>query len=102
MSRSQTPSQQPQFGFQQQQGFTHTPSPTMQNQSTLRLPLTGLALWPPSCAGSATSPASVSQQSGSAPFSWKQPLHGAQEAAPAAEDLRRLRPPLRMAAQMGA
>lgn len=30
MSRSQTPSQQPQFGFQQ--GFAHTPSPTMQNQ----------------------------------------------------------------------
>ncbi|KAF2661550.1 hypothetical protein K491DRAFT_687331 [Lophiostoma macrostomum CBS 122681] len=30
MSRSQTPSQQPQFGFQQ--GFSHTPSPTLQNQ----------------------------------------------------------------------
>jgi SWI/SNF chromatin-remodeling complex subunit SWI1 len=30
LSRSQTPSQQPQFGFQQ--GFAHTPSPTMQNQ----------------------------------------------------------------------
>lgn len=29
MSRSQTPSQQPQFGFQP--GFSHTPSPTMQN-----------------------------------------------------------------------
>lgn len=29
MSRSQTPSQQPQFGFQQ--AFAHTPSPTMQN-----------------------------------------------------------------------
>ncbi|KAL1596041.1 hypothetical protein SLS59_008030 [Nothophoma quercina] len=33
LSRSQTPSQAPQFGFQQQQGFTHTPSPTMQNQN---------------------------------------------------------------------
>ncbi|KAF2827508.1 hypothetical protein CC86DRAFT_466271 [Ophiobolus disseminans] len=33
LSRSQTPSQQPQFGFQQQQPFTHTPSPTMQNQN---------------------------------------------------------------------
>lgn len=33
LSRSQTPSQQPPFGFQQPQGFTHTPSPTMQNQS---------------------------------------------------------------------
>ncbi|KAF1973496.1 hypothetical protein BU23DRAFT_131778 [Bimuria novae-zelandiae CBS 107.79] len=31
MSRSQTPSQQPQFGGFQQ-GFAHTPSPTMQNQ----------------------------------------------------------------------
>ncbi|KAF2278532.1 uncharacterized protein EI97DRAFT_431759 [Westerdykella ornata] len=31
LSRSQTPSQQPQFGFPQQ-GFAHTPSPTMQNQ----------------------------------------------------------------------
>ncbi|KAF2122434.1 hypothetical protein BDV96DRAFT_592972 [Lophiotrema nucula] len=30
LSRSQTPSQQPQFGLQQ--GFSHTPSPTMQNQ----------------------------------------------------------------------
>jgi SWI/SNF chromatin-remodeling complex subunit SWI1 len=30
LSRSQTPSQQPQFGFQQ--AFSHTPSPTMQNQ----------------------------------------------------------------------
>ncbi|KAF2752242.1 hypothetical protein M011DRAFT_491618 [Sporormia fimetaria CBS 119925] len=30
LSRSQTPSQQPQFGFPQP--FTHTPSPTMQNQ----------------------------------------------------------------------
>ncbi|KAH7138201.1 hypothetical protein B0J11DRAFT_9125 [Dendryphion nanum] len=30
LSRSQTPSQQPQFGFQP--GFSHTPSPTMQNQ----------------------------------------------------------------------
>ena len=35
-SRSQTPSQQPQFGFQQQQGFTHTPSPTMSNQNFLQ------------------------------------------------------------------
>lgn len=33
LSRSQTPSQQPQFGFQQQQPFTHTPSPTMQTQN---------------------------------------------------------------------
>jgi SWI/SNF chromatin-remodeling complex subunit SWI1 len=31
LSRSQTPSQQPNFGFQQ--GFSHTPSPTMQNQN---------------------------------------------------------------------
>jgi SWI/SNF chromatin-remodeling complex subunit SWI1 len=33
LSRSQTPSQQPQFGFPQQQAFTNTPSPTMQNQN---------------------------------------------------------------------
>jgi len=33
LSRSQTPSQQPGFGFQQQQPFQNTPSPTMQNQS---------------------------------------------------------------------
>jgi SWI/SNF chromatin-remodeling complex subunit SWI1 len=32
LSRSQTPSQQPQFNFQQQPAFTHTPSPTMQSQ----------------------------------------------------------------------
>ncbi|KAF2007725.1 hypothetical protein P154DRAFT_1282 [Amniculicola lignicola CBS 123094] len=32
LSRSQTPSQQPPFGFQQQQAFSHTPSPTLQNQ----------------------------------------------------------------------
>ncbi|KAF1837977.1 hypothetical protein BDW02DRAFT_67592 [Decorospora gaudefroyi] len=32
LSRSQTPSQQAQFGFQHQQAFTNTPSPTMQNQ----------------------------------------------------------------------
>ncbi|KAF1920349.1 hypothetical protein BDU57DRAFT_438480 [Ampelomyces quisqualis] len=33
LSRSQTPSQQPQFGFSQQQNFANTPSPTMQNQN---------------------------------------------------------------------
>lgn len=33
LSRSQTPSQQPQFGFPQQQNFANTPSPTMQNQN---------------------------------------------------------------------
>lgn len=33
LSRSQTPSQQPQFGFPQQQAFANTPSPTMQNQN---------------------------------------------------------------------
>ncbi|KAA8622561.1 ARID multi-domain protein [Pyrenophora tritici-repentis] len=32
LSRSQTPSQPAQFGFQHQQAFTNTPSPTMQNQ----------------------------------------------------------------------
>ena len=32
LSRSQTPSQQPQFGFQHSQAFTNTPSPTMQSQ----------------------------------------------------------------------